>query len=217
MARELPTGWAAVFEAKLVRPVFLVDLDWPGGAVYAWNGYGTISWNGQTYLGTGHLGHISPMRESKDGRANGIVLTMEGIPSALLPEVLANDAPGRPGKVWLTGMTVPGVFDADPYPMFDGVIDVTPIDDEGTTATISVQLEKELIDRRIHHRRNTHEDQQIESPGDDIFQYVAGLSTKEGVWGGKVIGAGSGAGSVSPGATSAKGFMSGVPRALGLD
>ncbi len=202
MSRDLPTGWAAIFAARIVRPVFLVDLDWPSGMVYAWNGYGNITWNGHTYLGTGHLGSISPISESKGGQANGVILTMTGIPSDRIVDALANDAQGRSGKVWLTGMTVPGVFDADPYPIFDGVIDVTPMEDEGETCSLSVMLEKELIDRRLTERRNTHEDQQIDFPGDDIFQYVAGLATKEGTWGGKTVGSSGAAGAIAPGGTS---------------
>jgi hypothetical protein len=203
MARNLPTGAAAVFSAPVVRPVFLVDLDWPSGMVYAWNGYGNISWGGHTYLGTGHLGSISNIGETKDGKANGTILTLTGIPSDLIPDVLANDSQGRPAKIWLVGMAVDGTFAADPYPIFDGIIDITPTEDEGQTCSISVHLEKERIDRRLQNRRNTHEDQQIDYPGDDIFQYVAGLATKEGTWGGKTVGATAGAaGAVAPGATS---------------
>ncbi len=206
MARTLPTGFAALAAGPVFRPVFLVDLDWPSGQVYVWNGYGNISWGGHTYVGTGHLGTISNIGETKDGKANGVTLTLNGIPSDLVADALANDAQGRVAKIWLAGMAADGTFGADPYPIYDGVIDVTPMEDAGSTCSLSVQLEKELIDRRLHNRRNTHEDQQIDYPGDDIFQYVAGLATKEGTWGGKTVGAAPGsAGAVAPGATSGGG------------
>ncbi len=60
-----------------------------------------------------------------------------------------------------------------------------------------MQLEKELIDRRTNSRRRTHEDQQIDAPGDLYFQYVAGLAQKQVVWGGASSPAGAGAAPLS--------------------
>jgi hypothetical protein len=185
VSRALPSGFVALTTAPIYRPAVLVQLDWPGGSVYAWTGYQTITWGGNDFLGTGHMGAISPVSESSDLRANGLVLELSGIPTELIIESLSNDAQGRPGKMWVVGLTEAGAFAADPYQIFDGVIDVTPIRLGPETSSISVQLEKELIDRRTKERRYTHEDQQIEHPGDLIFEYVAGLANKEYVWAGK--------------------------------
>lgn len=185
MSRGLPSGFEALTTADVYRPAILAQLNWPGGTVYAWTGYSTITWAGNDYLGTGHMGGISPVSESSDLRANGLVLELSGIPTALIVEALSNDAQGQPGKLWVAGLSATGTFAADPYLIFDGVIDVTPIRIGPETSSISVQLEKELIDRRTKERRYTHEDQQIENPGDLIFEYVAGLANKEIVWGGR--------------------------------
>jgi len=185
MSRTLPTGFATKTEAKVFSPVFLVFLDWPGAPVYLWNGYGTISWDSQTWTGTGQLGTISPIGESKDLRANGVSLTMSGIPSGLIAEALGNDSQGAVGKIWVTSMAAGGTFEMDPYQVFEGFIDIVPIEDNGTTSTISVQLEKELIDKRLNDRRTTHEDQQIDYPDDLIFSFITGLQDKQFNWGGK--------------------------------
>lgn len=183
MSRTLPTGFATKAESPEFLPVFLVELHWPSGTVYVWNGYGTISWNGHTWTGTGHLGTISEIRESSSGKATGCTLTLSGIPSQSIIDALANDSQGQPGYIYLTSMNRAGVFEFDPYQVFDGVIDICPMQEDGQSATISVQLEKELIDRRTHNRRRTHEDQQIEYAGDLYFEYVAGLATKVVNWG----------------------------------
>jgi hypothetical protein len=149
-------------------------------------------------VGTGELGTISPIQESGDMRANGVVLELSGIPTALVTEALANDAQGRPGKIWLAALDANGTFVADPCLHFDGVIDTTPIRIGPETSTIAVQLEKELIDRRTKERRYTHEDQQIEHPGDLFFEYVAGLAVKEFSWAGKA----QAAGATTPGSAS---------------
>lgn len=185
MSRSLPTGYAALTEAKSFAPVFLVELQWPTGTVNFWNGYGTISWDSKTWTGTGHLGGISQIGESRDMTANGVVLSLSGIPSELIANALEDDAQGQTAKIWLGALTAAGAFAADPYQIFEGVIDVCPFQDNGDTATITVQLEKELIDRRVNERRYTHEDQQIDYAGDMFFEFVAGLQDKEVTWGGK--------------------------------
>lgn len=191
MARNLPTGYAALTEADVFYPVMLIELDWSSGAVRAWTGYGEISWGGNTYYGVGDFGSVSPIGESNNLGANGVTLTLSGVPSDAIAEALTNDSQGRSGKIWIASLNRAGTFQADPYLIFDGLIDVTGIDDSGDTATISVSLEKELIDRRVQSRRSTHEDQQIDYPGDLFFEYVAGLQNKVLAWGGKTLPSGS--------------------------
>lgn len=181
--RTLPTGFQTAVSAPVVRPAFLVQLNWPSGTVYAWTGYGNIAWGGHTFIGTGYLGKISEIKESGDLAANGVNLSLSGIPSALVAEALENNAQGQPAKIWLAAMAADGSFAADPYLVFDGKIDQTVITDSGDSATITVQLQKELVDNRSGARRYTHEDQQIDFPGDRGFEYVAGLATKTISWG----------------------------------
>lgn len=183
MSRDLPTGMAAKLAAPALAPIFLVMLAWPTGTVYAWTGYGDIVWDGHTYVGTGNAGSISEVRETRDGAANGLTLTLDGIASAEIAHALEDDSQGQSGRVWLGLLTAAGALDGDPYLIFDGVIDVCPSEDNGETASISVQLEKELVDSRPRGRRYTHEDQQVDFPGDLGFQYVAGLADKQVTWG----------------------------------
>lgn len=203
MARDLPTGYATAASAPVFRPAILVFLDWPGGAVRVWNGYGNIVFGGNTYVGTGHLGSLSSIAETSDLSANGVTLALSGVPSEVLTNAMSNDAQGAEGIIYIAPLAADGTFAADPVQIFAGFIDVCPVEDSGETSTISVQLEKDLIDRRSDARRYTHEDQQLDAPGDLFFEYVAGLADKVFAWGGKTV-AGSAAtpGGVSPGATS---------------
>jgi len=66
MSRTLPTGYATATEATVFGPVFLVELDWPDGMVWLWNGYGPLSWDSKTWAGTGELGRIGEIRETRD-------------------------------------------------------------------------------------------------------------------------------------------------------
>lgn len=203
MSRNLPTGFAAITEATKKYPAFLVELDWPDGMVRMWSGYGQITWDGNVYVGAGKLGSVSEINETKDGKPNGMSLTLNNIPSDLLAEAVRNDTQGRSGKVWIAGMTPAAVFASDPYLIYDGVIDVCPIQDDGETGSITINLEKDMYDRRAHERRNTHEDQQIDWPGDTFFELTASTAITDFVWGGKTVSGTPPAGSTPNGSVTA--------------
>ena len=195
MARDLPTSFGAAAAAASISPVFLVELQWPTGTARAWNGYGDIVFGGNIYTGTGHLGTLSPIKESRDGAANGVQLRLSGIPSSLVALALADDTQGQTAKIHFGLLNASAGFTVDPYLIFDGVIDICPIEDDGATATITINLEKELIDSRARGRRYTDEDLQIEYPGDLGLEYVAGLQNKEITWGKATASAGATPGS----------------------
>lgn len=72
---------------------------------------------------------------------------------------------------------------ADPYLAFVGRLDVPVIDDAGASCVISMQYESRLIDlQRTRERRWTHEDQQIDFPGDLGFEYVTSLPDQVLIW-----------------------------------
>lgn len=182
MSRTLPTGLASALQARTIPAAFLVEIDWPDGTVYVWNGYHNLSWNAQTWLGIGHAGQIGEVKESGDLAANGMVLQLSGIPSANIAEVLRNDTQGRPGRVYFGTIDGAG-FTIDPVCIFDGVIDITPYSNDGKTATISVNLEKEFIDNRSSAARYTPEDQKRTYPTDLGLDFVPGMAGQTTNWG----------------------------------
>ncbi len=200
MSRELPTGLATALNAAEVPAAILVELAWPDGTVYIWNGYAPISWNGHTWVGVGYLGQISEVSESSDLSANGLTLALSGIPSIYIAEILRNDVQGRSARVFF-GPISGNVFAIDPVCIFDGIIDTTSFVSDGKTATISIALEKEFIDNRSSAARYTPEDQKQLYPTDLGLDFTPGLAEKTFSWGKETIypnstgGAGSGNGS----------------------
>lgn len=193
MSRTLPTGFAAAMDGPTLHPVYLLQLNWPTGTVYVWNGYGDLVWDSKTWQGVGYLGGISSIKESRDLAANGTVVSLSGIPSGNLALAMANNTQGQPGIIYVGEFDVATKsFTIDPYQIFSGFINICPIDDEGETAVVHVQLEKELINSRAEGRRYTHEDQQIDYPGDLGFEYVAGLADKMVTWNGQSVTSGAG-------------------------
>ena len=186
MSRDLPTGLAAAFASAKIFPCFLVEVEWPGGTVYVWNGYHSLSWGGHTWLPTGDFGGISNIKENRDLTANGVSLTLSGIPSNIIGEAMRNDTQGRPVKIYFGTLTTTG-FVIDPYLQWSGLIDAISHSDDGKTATLTVNCETEMIDNRSAARRYTHEDQQLDFPGDTAFRFVAGMPLTTLTWGRTVL------------------------------
>lgn len=189
MSRGIPAGLQALAISSSFPACFFVELDWPGGIARAWNGYSNIVWGGNTWVGTGHLGEVGAISESSDLSANTLALKLSGIPSSEISLALANDSQGRPGYVYLGALLPDGTLASTPQVIFAGFIDYTVIEDNGETATITVQLAKEFTNRNAQPRRYTDEDQHIEHPTDTFFQFLAGNSGKDFPWGNALVSA----------------------------
>ncbi|MCA0247692.1 MAG: hypothetical protein LCH93_13830 [Proteobacteria bacterium] len=94
--------------------------------------------------------------------------TGEVLGEAILQEVL-----GEPG----------GLIDA-PYCVFKGLCDIGEIDVDPNKPAVRIRYKSRIADlERARERRMTHEDQQIEFPGDMFYQYTGGLSDVVINWG----------------------------------
>lgn len=186
MSRDLGSTINAVIAGQSMEPAIFVDLAWPSGTVRVWTGVGSFTWGGNEYIGVGTLGGVSPIPESSDGRANGITLTLSGIDSSLISTVLGQHYQGRSGKLWLGFLNSAGALISDPpYQLFAGKMDVCSIEEGGTTSTISISIENQMIVlQQASGRRITHEDQQIDYPGDLGLEYIAAINQDRPInWG----------------------------------
>lgn len=183
MARTITLGMIAQLTAGIVSPVLLVQMDFSSGFSRVWSGLGDLSWNGYSWNGVGDLGGISTMEETTDFRANGVQLQLSGIPSAMLAIALGEHYQGRPAEVYLGFLDSTGALVDAPVELFSGKMDTMHIDEGGETSTISIQVESRAISLKAAREwRYTHEDQQIDYPGDKGFEYVVGLQDKDLIW-----------------------------------
>jgi hypothetical protein len=182
--RNVTTQVIDALAASMVRPAFFVEAWFTSGPIHVWTGYGSVSWNGQTWLGVGTLGSISTIEEGSDIQARGITLEMSGIDVNLLEGILSEFQVGLPVRVWL------GLFDStmalipDPLLSFAGRMDQPTLDVGGETASISINCESRLIDMNVAcDRRYTDEDQQLDHPGDRGFEFVNSIQEITVTWG----------------------------------
>jgi hypothetical protein len=183
MARALTAGMATELAAAQLRPLLFYEGEFASGFLRLWSGIGTITWNGQSWTGAGNLIAMSPITETADVRAVPMTCTLSAVPSAILSLVIGQARQGKPGKVWFGAMDAAGAIIADPYLAFVGRLDTPTIEESGETGRVSITYENRLIAlERPRTRRWTHEDQQIDFPGDIGFEYSASLQDQVLEW-----------------------------------
>ncbi len=169
------------------RPFVLVELDYPTGFVRV-NGsdrsvfFDSAGGGDEEFFGVGSMGSISLIGESSTLQAQGVELTLSGIPPANIALAFEN-ARGRVGKVWVGFFDSDYALVADPIPVFSGLIDNSSMD-IGEESTVTIFMESRLINwERIKIRRYTNEDQQQRFPGDKFLEFVNQVVEKEILWG----------------------------------
>lgn len=183
MSRDLTSALNSEFTSNDMAPFMAIDLAFDGGDFRTWTGYGNIEFGGNTYVGSGDIINVGPVNESSEIKANGISITLSGIPSDLISSALSDPYQGRSAKLFL-GIINDGTVVADPYMIFKGSMDLMTIDDSGDTATIQLTAESRLIDLdRARERRYTSEDQKIDFPNDKGLEFITSLQEKAIVWG----------------------------------
>jgi len=184
MTRSLTTALRDETLAGDVKPIILIDLDFSSGFVRFWTGYGDLVYNNNTYVGTGTLLAIDSVNETTDVAANGVGLTLNGIPSDLLSIALTEHYQGRSAKIYFGALSDSYGLVADPFTLWSGRMDTMSITEGAETATIRLVAENRLIDlERQRERRLTDQDQQTAFPNDLGLQHVAAQQDKEITWG----------------------------------
>lgn len=184
MTRSVTSAVNTIFESDSVKPFLAIDLAFDGGNFVAWTGYGNLEFGGTTYVGAGDFLSVSPVKENAEVQANGIDISLSGIPSDLISSALNETYQGRSCKLFLGVLDSSNAVVADPITLFSGRMDLMTIDDSGDTASLNVTAESRLIDLdRTRERRYTSEDQKIDFPNDKGLEFIADLQDKEITWG----------------------------------
>jgi hypothetical protein len=183
MSRDLAGGLQTETLAAQLSPVLFLAFDTAAGTSRAWTGVGTIAWDGADWTGLGNLLGVSAIQETGDVQANGVSISLSGVPAALVSLALVSVRQGKAVKIWLGALNASGGVIADPYLVFQGRFDTASIAEGGDSATITVQAENRLIDlERARTRRYTPEDQAIDYPGDKGLAFVASIQDIAIIW-----------------------------------
>jgi hypothetical protein len=208
MPRTISSGFAQAIAAKENKPALFFEIHFVSGPVYLWSGRPSIDWNGHTWLGAGGLINVSTVEEGSTVEAKGITLSMSGVSTEFLSDILLEFQVGLPAIVYLGFFETMGggggyglggygeggygsgsgdgsnVLIPDPVITWSGRTDQPTIEMDGSTATISVNCENRFVEMNVSvDRRYTNEDQQLDFPGDRGLEFVNSIQDVRIFWG----------------------------------
>ena len=184
MARDITAALAAEFTAQNLRPIILCKFEFDSGDLLLWSGLVSLTYNSQVYIGVGNFLSVEAVRETAELTAHAMVFTLSGMPASLISYALSEDYQNRDCSLIIGAMDSSGSIVVNPYVVFEGRMDVMTIEEAGETSTISVRAEHVL--KRGENptpRRWTHQDQQIDHPGDLGFNQVVNIQDLVVEWG----------------------------------
>lgn len=154
--------------------------------VRVWGGYGTLTIDGEPYLGIGDRG-IAQVSSSSIGKADqNITLTLSGIEPDTLELYDATEVADAPVTLWRLIFKGDGKTFLDAEVFTRGRLDELPGEEEiGGPATINAMIETAArgLGRRGG-RMRTDADQRLVNPTDGFFKHVSYAGEKTLYWGG---------------------------------
>lgn len=181
--------------AGQLRPALFLEIEFLTETVWLWNGFGTMTPGGpavdpnssfpygQTFLGMGWMGEVRSVPQVADVVAQGLNLTLSGIPAELVSDAINAVRQNSIATLWLGCLDSNNGVIGDPVQIFQGSLDVPTLSEGAETATISISCENPLIDlNRPPNRRFTDVDQQFMYNGDLGFFQVQLLQDYNFTW-----------------------------------
>jgi hypothetical protein len=161
-----------------------VAMEFTSGTKFMWTGVNNVIWNGWEFEGQGDFMGISSITQTSELSAEGISISLSGINAGDVSSAISDVATYLTVDVWLAFLSA-GAIVVDPVHCFSGHLDVVTLTDDGDTATISVTAENDLILlTKASMRRYTQNDQALNFPLDQGFQYVPWVQSWNMAFGG---------------------------------
>lgn len=182
-ARAMTTAAAAAIAAPDVRPILLFEASFAGGVVRLWTGVGALQWAGVTWTGLGNLIAVSELDETSEVTAQGLSVTLSGVPPETVALALVEVVQGLPGRVMIGFVDPTGAVIPDPVPLFAGRLSTSELHDGEDTCRITVSYENRLQDLLTERGwRYTAESHRVLAPDDPSFDFVVAIQQKELQW-----------------------------------
>jgi len=184
MTKTLSANNSAVLNDDVIRPVYFIKLEFPSGTVYLNSSDRTITVSSQDYTGAGNIGSLTNIEETSELEANGLKLTLTGIPSTYISVALTTEYQGSTATVSIGFFNSSYALVDTPFTVFTGKVDMMSISLDDTMATIQLDIENRLVDwERPRISRYTNEEQQNLYTGDKGLEFVDNVAEKELFWG----------------------------------
>lgn len=184
MTRILTNDVKTELVAAANKPFFLVYLQFSDSIIRLSTLRYDINWDSNLWFGNGWLHGIESVVENEDLEATGAIITLAGVPAAILSLVLSQTNQGGLGKIYLGFLNSSDAVISSPYELFRGYLDVPTIQEDSDEPVISISLESILVDlQRTKEGRYNNEHQHIYYSTDTGFRFVASAASWTGFWG----------------------------------
>jgi hypothetical protein len=184
MTRTITASVLTELAKSNIRPAIFIEMAFSGGTVRIWSGIGDKTWDSKTWSGVGYFLGMTPISETTELRAEGVQISLSGIPSSLLSTALNDNYQGRACNIWLGFLNDDKTIIADPVKVLTGRMDDMKIDEGPETSKITLSVENILIDlNRKDTKRSNHESQQLDYPGDLAYEFQTANVDKKITWG----------------------------------
>src|SRR4051794_26136110 len=181
--RDMGSSFKTAVLSGKVHPVILTEASFDSGDINLASGYGTLTIGGTNYLGTGKLLQVDPAEETGEINATSATFQLSGIQEADISIALTENYNGRPGRMKLALYDDTNTLIDDPLQFFSGRMDVMTLNDDPASPVITLTAENDLTRlNRTRQRNYTHDDQQIDYPGDNGLGFVAAMQNKQVIW-----------------------------------
>ena len=189
MSRGLSATNITAITSASVEPVLLAKLGF-STPVYTHSGIGTITYDGNSYVGVGNLGNVTAARESELLGPVAVTLTLSGIDSAFMTEALNSGSHGDAITIYEGYRNTDGTLLDDPWIVWQGTLEYSQLT-RGESNTISLVCQHDLaVLEEKDGGRFTDEDQQNKYSGDLAFEFVHDQAGKKLFWGGGPVSTG---------------------------
>lgn len=164
-------------------PCLLADIDHPDGMVHVWTGLGTLVYGGNTYLGVGILGRVTPIGSTMESVISDFKIELRGVPQTAAATLNAN-VRGRSADIWYGVLSPEGRVIDSPYLIANGVMDYQELqvgEDGSATVAITVIGGLWTLDQALNQAWTTEEQIKI-YPGDTGLDALPSLVNKQVNW-----------------------------------
>lgn len=186
MSRGLSANNLAEINAPHLYEVVLAKFDY-GTPIYVHSGIGTITYDGDDYLGVGDFGGISKASESDRLGPHAIDFTLTATDATNVSEGLEAGRYGDVITAFVGYRQDDGTLVADPWVLWKGKHDNATISLGDQNAVVITGQHDLAVLNKKDGGRYTDEDQQRRFASDLGFEYVSDVPTQRLVWGGGAV------------------------------
>ena len=167
----------------VVRPAIFIELNFDEGDVKMWTGLGQYTLGDKgVFEGVGGLLEIGEIQETDQTESTDISITLNGIPSDFLSNVMLSEYQGRRASLFLAVLNEDGSL-ASYIPLFRGRMSVLIVEDSGETISVNAIIQSSLNNLlRATEKRYTDAEQKSVFPSDRGLEYIHAVKDVKIIW-----------------------------------